>query len=156
MQLKCLFCCCIVSAYAFIPQFMQIINQRLQIHIDLVSRCVSLGISKDNIKFGAFIHLHGGILYSANTTGHILYDILVLLNGLKPSLAKPSRMLRESRANQSCFLSNSFHTIESAGCLRVLSPSSHPSLCHLICLAISFDVNNRCNLGFIGKYRKTF
>jgi len=57
---------------------------------------VGPGISNDNIIFGAFIHLHGGKLYGANTTGHILYDVLILPNGLKPSFAKPSRTLRES------------------------------------------------------------
>jgi hypothetical protein len=108
-------------------------------------------ISKDNNIYGSFIHLHGSKLYGISTTGHMLYDVLILPNGLKPSLAKPSRTLRDSSANQECSLSNSFHAIESAGCLREFSSSTRPSLCHFMSLAISFDINNRCNLGFIGK-----
>jgi hypothetical protein len=48
--------------------------------------------SKDNIICGSFIHFHGGKLYTINITGHMLYDVLILPNGLKPSLAKPSRI----------------------------------------------------------------
>ena len=49
-----------------------------------------LGINKDNNIYGSFIHLHWGKLYGISTTGHMLYDVLILPNGLKPSLVKPS------------------------------------------------------------------
>ena len=44
---------------------------------------VQPGIIKDNIIFGSFIHIRGGKLYRINTTGHMLYVVLILPNGLK-------------------------------------------------------------------------
>jgi hypothetical protein len=115
---------------------------------------VRLGIIKDNIIFGSFIDIHRSKLYGINTTSHMLYVVLILLN--KPSLTKPSHTLWESRANHSCSLSNFFHARPLTGCPRVLLSSFRSSLCHLICLVISFDINNHCNLNFIRKYCKTF
>jgi hypothetical protein len=109
-------------------------------------------IIRDNIKFELFIHIHGGRLYTVNIIVYMLYVVPILPYGLKPSLVKPSCTLQESLANHSCLLSNFFHTIELAGCLRVLPLFFRPSLCH----HISFVLNNRCNLDFIRKYCKTF
>ncbi|KAM3684554.1 hypothetical protein ACJW31_11G052400 [Castanea mollissima] len=113
--------CCIDASYVLTPSFHNSFksstNGRKYTSI-LFPGALRPGISKDKIIYGSFIHLHGGKLYGISTTGHMLYDVLMLPNGLNPSLAKPSRTLRESAANQACFLSNSFHTIESAGCLR--------------------------------------
>ena len=69
---------------------------------------VGPGISNDNMKNCCFMHNHGGKLYRIRTTGHMLWVIDILLNGLKPSLANPSLMLRCSGANVGCKESNFF------------------------------------------------
>ena len=69
------------------------------------------GISKDKIIYGSFIHLHEGKLYGISTTGHMLYDVLMLPNGLNSSLAKPSHTLQEFAANQACFFYQTLSTL---------------------------------------------
>jgi hypothetical protein len=130
-------------------------NSRKYISIFFL-RSEGLRIIRNNIKFGLFIHIQGGRLYTVNITTHMLYIVLILPYELKLSLVEPNRTLQELLTNHSCLLSNSFYTIESTGCLRVLPSSFQPSLCHCISLAISSIINNRCNLDFIGKYYKTF
>jgi len=55
------------------------------------------GISNESIKLGCFIHIHGGRLYGIKITGQVLWEIVIVLKGLKPSEAKPSRTLRASQ-----------------------------------------------------------
>ena len=113
--------CCVDASYVLMPSFHYSFkpstNGRKYTSI-LFLGALHPGISKDKIIYGSFIHLHRGKLYNISTTGHMLYDILMLPTGLKSSLVKPSWILREFAANQVCFLSNFFHTIELAGCLR--------------------------------------
>src|SRR6266508_2882948 len=64
-------------------------------------------------------------------------------------------MLRVSAANFGCLESKCFKAGESAGCLR--NPSRvRPSSCHLQSVALFDDMNSRCSLLLIGKYRRTF
>jgi hypothetical protein len=46
------------------------------------------------------MHTHGGMLYDTTNTNHILYEIVMLLNGLKPSVARLSLMFLESFAKK--------------------------------------------------------
>ena len=97
------------------------------------------------------MHIHGGRLYGIKITGHMLYELLIEPKGLKPSKASPSLMLQGSEAKFGYFSSKLFHVNESAGCRNTPS-STHSSLCHLISFAVPLVINNRCNLGIIGKY----
>jgi hypothetical protein len=53
-------------------------------------RELSLGNNKAIMKFDSAMHTHGGMLYSRTNTGHILYQLFMLPNGLKPAVARPS------------------------------------------------------------------
>lgn len=75
-------------------------------------------------------------------------------NGLNLSEANPRRTLWESFVNSGYLLSKIFQASEFAGC-RSTPSLLRSSLCHLIALEISEDINNLCNLGFNGKYLKT-
>jgi hypothetical protein len=46
------------------------------------------------------MHTHGGMLYDTTNTNHILYELVMLLNGLKPSVARLSLMFLESFAKK--------------------------------------------------------
>ena len=62
------------------------------------SDSVGPGISNDIIVYVCFMHIHGGKWYTTIIIGHILYLLLIFVNGLNPSLAKPSLTLRFSAA----------------------------------------------------------
>jgi hypothetical protein len=88
-------------------------------------------------------------------TGQVLWVILIVLKGLKPSEATPNRTLRGSNENVGYRELNYFQASESAGCLR--DPSFNlPSWCHLIDSEFLDDMNNLCNLGFKGNQRRIF
>ncbi|KAJ0600329.1 hypothetical protein HanIR_Chr03g0115351 [Helianthus annuus] len=74
------------------------------------------GMIKERIKFGCFITNHGGKLYGIRKTGQILFTEFIVLNGLKPSVARARRTLRGSVANSGNFSSKSFQANASAGC----------------------------------------
>ena len=93
------------------------------------------------MKFDSSIHTHGGMLYDTTNTNHILYELVMLPNGLKPSIARPSLMFLASFANSSQFLSKSFHASPSAGWLSSLSTGCHFNMCHCPSFAI-FDERN--------------
>jgi hypothetical protein len=90
------------ASYTHIPSFYKFFksstNGRKYTSI-FFSGSEGLWIIMDNIKFGLFIHIHGGRLYNVNITAYMLYVVLILPYGLKSSLAKPSRTLRESLTN---------------------------------------------------------
>ncbi|GLT53084.1 hypothetical protein SLA2020_263800 [Shorea laevis] len=55
---------------------------------------LGLGIIMDNMKYGCFMHNHGGKLYGTNITGQVLWDELMFPKELKLSDANPSLTLR--------------------------------------------------------------
>ena len=67
------------------------------------------GISKESIEYSDFMCIQGDKLYTINITGHVLYDIFMVRNGLNPSHDKPSLTLRQSSAKFGLNLSKSFH-----------------------------------------------
>ena len=56
------------------------------------------GISRPMMMLDCSTHSHGGKLYGIRNTGHMLYEELILPNGLKPSVARPSLMFLASSA----------------------------------------------------------
>jgi hypothetical protein len=81
----------------------------------------------------------------------VLCERLVALNGLNPSLANLSLMLRVSRAKFECFASKSFHTWASTECLNFPSLERF-SAQHLNVLAVFEYINSLFNHGIKGKY----
>src|SRR3954469_1467569 len=79
----------------------------------------------------------------------------MVLNGLNPSLVKPSLTLRDSLEKSGWSSSKSFHALPSAGCLNFPS-FERSSSCHLIDSAVFEHMNNLCSLGINGKCLKTF
>ena len=113
------------------------------------------GISNESIEYSDFMHIQGGILYVINITGHVLRDILMVRNGLNPSLANPSLTLRESSAKSGCNLSKSIHAWPSAGWLNFPSFECSSS-CHLKESSVFEHINNLLSLGINGKCLKFF
>jgi hypothetical protein len=101
-----------------------------------------------------FMHIQGGKLYGTSITGQVLWDVLILQNGLNPSDIRPSLTFLLSDEKSGCKLSSDFHAWPSAGCLNT-SSFVRPSACHLIFCAVRCDMNNLCNLGINGNHRNT-
>lgn len=78
------------------------------------------------------------------------------INKIKLNVNNPKLAFLGSFANALFNLSNSFHDLASTRCLKTSYVSTIFSLCHLISSAVCFDKNNHFNLGFKGKYRRTF
>jgi hypothetical protein len=101
------------------------------------------------------MHIQGGKLYGTSITGQVLWNVLILPNGLNQSKVWPSLTFLLSDEKSRCKLSNDFHAWSSAGCLN--TPSFvRPSACHLILCAVCCDMNNLCNLGINGNHRNPF
>ena len=93
------------------------------------------------MKFGYVMHNQGSRFNGIRITGQMLQLQFIDLNGLKPSVAKASLILRLSALNSGCLQSKSFQTGESAGCLN--NPSFvRPSTCHHASLAAFGDMYN--------------
>ena len=87
-------------------------------------------MSKDIKQFVGFTFSHGARLSGVRSTGHILYWVLMLPNGLNPSVAKASLRFLGSFAESGKVLSKSFHAYPSAGWLITLSTGFLTFLCH--------------------------
>jgi hypothetical protein len=79
------------------------------------------GISKDMKQFEGFRHSHCGRFKGATNTGHMLYVVMKLPNGLKPSVATQSLRFLTSSLKSGYLLSKCFHAWPSTGWLN--SPS---------------------------------
>lgn len=106
----------------------------LQLTIESTHQCqslviVTLGLVKIT-KYSPFMNHQGGKLYDNKTISHVMWDTLMVLNGLNPSPTGTSLTLRESVAKSRCCSSKFFHTCSSIGCLNFLS-FEHFSSCHL-------------------------
>lgn len=88
------------------------------------------------------------------TIGHMLWEMFIVRNWQKPSLASATLTLRESWANSGCKSSKYFQAFASAGCLKFPSFGCCVA-CHLIAVAVSSQMSNLCGLGVSGKYRIT-
>jgi hypothetical protein len=88
------------------------------------------GINKAIMKFDSSMHTHGGMLYNTANTDHILYELFMLPNGLKPSVARPSIRFLAPSANFGQLLLNSFHASPSAGWLSSLFTGFLFNWCH--------------------------
>jgi len=114
------------------------------------------GISRPMIKLDCSTHSHGGKLYGIRNTSHMLYEELILPNGLKPSVARPSLMFLASSTNHPYFLSKSFHASPSAGWLSSFSTGFLFNLCHCTSSAVLLEEKILFSLGINGKCHKTF
>jgi hypothetical protein len=101
-----------------------------------------------------FMHIQGGKLYGTSITCQVLWDVLILPNGLNTSKVRPGLTFLLSYEKSRYKLSNDFHASPSAGCLNTLS-FVQPSTCHLILCALRCDMNNLCNLGINGNQHNT-
>jgi hypothetical protein len=61
------------------------------------------------MKFDSSLHTHGGMLYDTTNTGRKLYELVMLPNGLKPSVARPNLRFLASSANFGQLLLKCFH-----------------------------------------------
>ena len=113
-------------------------------------------MSKAIIKLDCSIHSHGGRLYGTTNTGHMLYEVVMLPNGLKPSVARPSLRFLASSANHRYFLSKSFHASPSAGWLSSFSTGCRFNLCHCASFDVFLEANILFSLGINGKCLNTF
>lgn len=66
--------------------------------------------------------------------------MLMVRNGMKPSLESPNRILRGSFEKFGCIESKSFQASPSAGCLKFPS-LGHSESCHLISTAVLGHIN---------------
>jgi hypothetical protein len=129
------------------------------------------------------MHIQWVKLYGTIITGHVLWDVLMFPNRLKPSKHSPSLTFLLSTANSSYKLSNNCHAWPSTGCLNTPSfvrllachliwannchawPSTEcldtpsfvrPLACHLIWGAVCCDINNLCSCVMSGNHRNCF
>jgi hypothetical protein len=98
-----------------------------------------------------FTQREGGRLYGTARTDQQEYGAEFELNGSKPSVANPKRIFLTSLVKSASKLSSTFHTSPSEGCTMSPSFSRMSSLCHLICLTVLLEINNRFKRGVIGK-----
>jgi hypothetical protein len=68
-----------------------------------------------------FMHIQGVKLYDTSITGKILWDVLILPNGLNSSKVKPSLTFLLSDEKSRYKLLNDFHATPSARCLNTSS-----------------------------------
>jgi hypothetical protein len=90
-----------------------------------------------------FIQRDGGRFYGTAKTSQQEYGVELVLNGSKPSVANPKRTFLTSLAKSTSNLLSTFHTSPSEGCPMTQSFSRMPSLCHLMCLVVLLEINNR-------------
>jgi hypothetical protein len=91
-----------------------------------------------------FIQRYGGRLYDIAKMGQEEYGAELVLNGSKPSITNLKRTFLASLAKSASNLLSTFHASPSEGCPM-------PSLCHLMCLTVLLEINNRFQRGVIGK-----
>jgi hypothetical protein len=98
-----------------------------------------------------FIQRDGGRFHGTTKMGQQEYGAEFVLNGSKSSVANLKQTFLASLAKFASNLPSTFHASPSEGCLMTPSFSCMPSLCHLICLAVFLEINNRFKRGVIGK-----
>jgi hypothetical protein len=82
-----------------------------------------------------FIQKDAGSLYDTTKMGQQEYGAELVRNGSKPSVANPKRTFLASLAKYALSLLSTFHASLSEGC--PMTP------CHLMCLAVLLEINNR-------------
>jgi hypothetical protein len=90
-----------------------------------------------------FIQRDGGRLYDTTNMGHQEYGPKSALNGSKPYVPNLMRTFLASLAKYVSKLLSAFHASPSDGCTMTLLFSRTPSMCHLMCLPVPFEINNR-------------
>ena len=78
-------------------------------------------ISNGMKQFEGFTHSQGGRFKGVTRTGHMLYVVLKLPNGLNPSVATANLKFLASLANAGYLESKYFHAFPSDGWLSSLS-----------------------------------
>jgi hypothetical protein len=114
------------------------------------------GISRLIIKFDCSTHSHGAKLYGIRNTGHMLYEELILPNGLKSSVARPSLMFLASSTNHPYFLSKSFQASPLVGWISIFSTGFLFNLCHCTSSELFLEEKILLSLGINGKCHKSF
>jgi hypothetical protein len=97
-----------------------------------------------------FIQREGGRLYVIGKMNQQEYGAAIVLNGEKPSVANPMQTFLTSLAKSASKLSNTFHALPLDGC-TITRLFSRTPLCHLICLVVLFERNNRFNFSVTGR-----
>jgi hypothetical protein len=98
-----------------------------------------------------FIQRDGGKLYDTVKMGQQEYGAELVLNESKPPIANPRQTFLASLVKSASIPSRTFHASPSEGCPMIPSFSCMPSLCHLMCLIVLLEINNRFKRGVIGK-----
>jgi hypothetical protein len=81
-------------------------------------------------------------LYGIAKIGQHEYDDALVLYDENPSIANPMSTFHASLVKFGSKSSRAFHASLSDRCTITWSFSRTPSLCHLICLAVFFEINN--------------
>jgi hypothetical protein len=98
-----------------------------------------------------FIQRDYGRLYGTSKMGQQEYGVEFVLDGSKPSVANPKRIFLASLEKSTSNLLSTFYASPSKGCPMTPSFSCMPSLCHLMCLMVLLETNNRFKRCVIGK-----
>jgi hypothetical protein len=98
-----------------------------------------------------FIQRDGGRLNDTVNTGQQEYGAEFVLNGSKPFVVNPKQTFHASLAKFASNLSTIFHASPSEGSTMTPSFSHMSSLCHLMCLTVLLEINNRFKRAVIGK-----
>jgi hypothetical protein len=98
-----------------------------------------------------FIQRDCGRMYNTAKMGQQEYGVEFVLNGSKPYVVNLKQTFLASLVMFASNLSSTFHASPSEGCPMTPSFSHMPSLCHLMCLVVLFEINNSFKRGVIGE-----
>jgi hypothetical protein len=104
--------------------------------------------------YSYFMQRAGDRLYEIAKTDQHEYDAVDELYDMNPFVTNPMRTFLTSLMKSGSKLSRVFHASLSDGCTITWSFSCTPSLCHLMCLAVLFEMNNGFIRGVRGMYQR--
>jgi hypothetical protein len=100
------------------------------------------GMMRHRNMYSYFMQRAGGRLYGIAKTGQQEYDAALILYSENPSVTNPMHTFYASLAESALKSSRAFHASLSDGCTITWSFSHTSSLCHLMCLAVFFEIKN--------------
>jgi hypothetical protein len=100
------------------------------------------GMMRHRNMYSYFRQRVGGRLYGISKIDQQEYDAALILYGENPSVTNPMCTFHASLAKSALKSSEAFHASLSDGCTITWSFSHAPSLCHLMCLVVFFEINN--------------
>jgi hypothetical protein len=111
------------------------------------------GMMRHRNIYSYFMQIVGGRLYGIAKACQHEYDVADELYSINPSVANPMQTFLASLVMSGSKLSRAFHASLSDVYTITWSFSRTPSLCHLMCQAVFFEMNNRFIQGVRGMYR---